>query len=426
MPNHDNKAPVISFVREFLKKFRPSTTLPPDYGDSGLPWIRTEGLLFPTREEKVEYREILNRLYAQVAEKDDISLDALDRALRTAVFHVADLSNTQEKRRRDRVRRAAEVLEAFAHRPPRDFEIGIEVRGLDADTLPFEFGLVRFERMSEAFKRIDKVRGSIRTDDSGVSDAADGAGTPTYHDAIIGSLTVSARDHKAAEVLGEREVRTTVECLNLFLPYVPHFSSPIYVLTERTGSSSFDRLICDPDGQNLSYSHAPSPDIYSFAEVRGKQRPALERVQQLLKSRCRSEVDELLLQAVRWGGRAFAAHALEDSVVFAFTALECALVPRGKEKILDRLVPRLAWAISDTASVRGQVSGETKRAYDLRSRIIHDGRIEVPASERAWVQGVTLIALLKLLFNREVSELDTRKDLEEYLRKQTAKPDSDG
>lgn len=415
MTNEIEVPPVISYVREFLRRFSPSTTPSRDAGDSGLPWIRRGGVLFPTLEEKAQYRELLLRLHRQVADEEDLSVAALDRVLQTAVFRVAGLSRTRERRRKDRVRNAAEDLEAFVHRPARDFVIGIEVRGLDVDTLPFEFGRVRFERMSQAHARIVEVQCPAAGDDScntGPDDSSEPSGD---HDAIIGSLTIRARDDVAAETLGEREVRATVECLNLFLALVPSFSSPLYVLTERSGASFFDRLIWDSDGKDSSYSHASSPDLFSIETVRDSQGPALDRVQQLLKSDGRTEVDELLLQGVRWGGRALAAHTAEDSVAFAFTALECVLVPSGTEDIIQRLSSRVAWAASDTENVRKDVLKETKDAYDLRSRILHDGRIEVSARYREWVNGVMLFVLLKCLLNRDIAELATAKGLEEHL-----------
>ncbi|MDE2967329.1 MAG: HEPN domain-containing protein [Chloroflexota bacterium] len=419
MTSESTEPPAISYVREFLRGFNPSTKPTRDSIDSGLPWIRAEGLLSPTREERAKYRELLVRLHRQVAVREDISLAALDRAAQTAVFRVADLARTGTRRRRDRVRDAAEELEAFVHRPARDFVIGIQVRGIDVATIPFEFGRVRFERMSQAYAQIVEVRSPATVDDSGSSSPDDNDESNSDHDAIIGSLTIRARDDKAAETLGEREVRETVECLNLFLAHVPSFSSPLYVLTERSGASFFDRLIWDSDGKDSSYSHAPSPDLFAIGAVRDSQGPALDRVEQLLKSSRRTEVEELLLQGMRWGGRALAAHTAEDSIAFAFTALECVLVPCGKDDIVKRLSARVAWAASDAESGRKEVLKEIKDAYDLRSRIVHDGRIEVSERDRNWVNGVMRYVLLKSLMNRDIAELATAQHLEEYLRRET-------
>ena len=341
MPNQRDNPLVISYAREFLGQFRASEGPLEDPSDSGLPWIRTEGVLYPTREEKRQYLEVLNRLHHQVADKEDISRAALDKAL-TAVFHVADLSCARGGKRRDRIRNAAKELEAFVHRPARDFVIGIEVRGFDVDTIPFEFGRVRFEHMSDAYARIIEVPSAAATADADAANTGNFEESSSDKDAVIGSITIRSRDHEAAETLGEREVQQTVECLNLFLANTPRISSALYVLTERTGASSFDRLIWDSDGEDDSYRHAPSPDLYSVETVHERQGPAVGRVQELLKSGCRNEVEELLLQGVRWGGRTLAAHTAEDSIAFAFTALECVLVPCGKDDIIKRLAPRVA------------------------------------------------------------------------------------
>lgn len=423
--NQNDEPPVISFVREFLRTFRPSAKPTQDSIDSGWPWIHSGAHLFPTRTERVEFREALNRLHREFGGREDISSAALERALRSAVFHVADLSSKREPKRKDRIRHAATELEAFIHRPPRDFIVGIEVRGIDPDTLPFEFGRVRFERMSDAHARITEGQGSGVTAESVASGPESSNEACGNHDAIIGSLAIRARDHKAAENLSEREVRATVECLNLFLRNVPSFSSPLYVLTERTGASFFDRLIWDPDERDHSYSHASIHDLYSIESVRERQGYALDRVQQLLRREARTDVEELLLQGARWGGRALAAHSAEDAISFAFTALECVLVPCGKDEIIQRLALRVGWAASDAETTREAIATQTKKTYDLRSRIVHDGRIEIPASDRDRVTGIMELVLLKFLTNLDVDELAAAQDLERYLAQETSEPESD-
>lgn len=422
VPSQRDKPPVISYVREFLREFQPSDRPTEDSSNSGFPWIGREGVLYPTREEKGKYQKVLIRLHSEVADKEDLSSAALDTALRAAVFHVVDLSGKRGGKRRDRVRNAAEEVESFVGRPARDFVLGIEVRGFDVDTIPFDFGRVRFERMSDVDARIIGKPSSATAAESAQAGPRGSEEASNDHDAVVGSIKIRARDGIAAERLGERVVRETVECLNHFLASVHPVSSALYVLTERTGASSFDRFIWDSDGEDNSYRHAPSPDLYSINAVRERQGPAVERVQDLLKSESRNEVEELLLQGVRWGGRALAAHTAEDSIAFAFTALECVLVPSGTDDIVQRLAPRVGWLTSQDASVRDDVSRRTKKAYDIRSRIVHDGRIEVGVSERDWVIGVMLFVLNELLTSPDIEGLVTAEDLEKHLVNMNGKP----
>ncbi len=424
MPSQRDKPQVISYVREFLRGFRPSERPTEESSNSGFPWIRREGMLYPTREEKGKYQEVLTRLHHEVADKEDLSSAALDTALRAAVFQVVDLSGKRGGKRSDRVRSAAEELESFVGRPARDFVLGIEVRGFDVDTIPFDFGRVRFERMSDVDARIIGKPSSSTAAESAKASPGGSGEASNDHDAVVGSIKIRAHDRIAAERLGERVVRETVECLNHFLANVHPVSSALYVLTERTGASSFIRFIWDSDGEDSSYQHAPSPSLYSIDIVRERQGPAVERVQDLLKSESRNEVEELLLQGVRWGGRALAAHTAEDSIAFAFTALECVLVPSGRDDVIQRLAARVGCLASEDASVRDGVSRWTKGAYDVRSRIVHDGRIEVGVSERDRVMEVMLFVLNELLTSPDIEGLVTAKDLEKHLANMTSKPAS--
>ena len=84
------------------------------------------------------------------------------------------------------------------------------------------------------------------------------------------------------------------------------------------------------DGSFLDSAKAQSFGTFSFdrfGELAGPVSDAGGRVDALLRKAERGPVDELLLRAVRWVGRAAAATTPEDAFLYSMIALDCVVRP---------------------------------------------------------------------------------------------------
>ena len=105
--------------------------------------------------------------------------------------------------------------------------------------------------------------------------------------------------------------------------------------------------------------------FFSIAEVResaeGMVRCAFDRVESLLE-KSRNEVEELLLTAVRWAGRATVARTREEAFLLFAIALECLVLPKEGDELRYRLSQRVARLCGENVEQRLELAKRTKKA----------------------------------------------------------------
>ena len=75
---------------------------------------------------------------------NDLSESAIDNALGTAVFESVNIQENGEKDSSVPVNKALGKLQKSLTDPPEEYEIWIEISGLDTDSLPDRFGEIHF------------------------------------------------------------------------------------------------------------------------------------------------------------------------------------------------------------------------------------------------------------------------------------------
>ena len=173
-------------------------------------------------------------------------------------------------------------------------------------------------------------------------------------------------------------------------------------------------------GSLLHDSQARIPWEFSLDRLKGLEGPvreALARVEELLAKAGRSQVDELVLRAVRWVGRAVSANRTEDKFLFAAIALDCVTRPKPGHSIRQQLSSRAARVLSGRGQDREWLEAEIGRLYRIRSTLVHDGSLEVTEDDRAQVQTVALRTVVWALTSPDVGSATTLDDLEAYFRR---------
>lgn len=107
--------------------------------------------------------------------------------------------------------------------------------------------------------------------------------------------------------------------------------------------------------------------------------PLLSRLSAILLSPSPSEFEEQLITALRLHSRAVQAPQLEDKLVYIFFGLEMLLVRKG-ESIEQTAADRMAFLMRRDAEGRKEAVRLFRHAYNLRSRIVHQG--ESPSGNR--------------------------------------------
>ena len=413
------------YLRSFYADLSPST----DSGDlrgNNFWWRASEGSLHLTSDESRRYHQLLQTCGKQLAPDADISEAAFDSALKDAIFTVADVPGSRTRDVEFRIREAIDEFRAFVAGPGHVYECWVEVEGLDQGSLPASFGTTRFVVLGDA--EIDAIKAVVEkmhtVDKAGKIDSIN-----HIAEEILGSPVaihrVRARDDKAALLLAEREVQITIECLNFFADVVPYNRARLRIARGKRSEGNTLQMALADEGSFIYSPQATVPWEFSLdrlRELEGAIGEALGRVEELRAKPHRSEVDELLLRAVRWVGRAVTANRTEDKLLFAAIALDCITRPKRRHDIRQRLASRAAHVLSGLGEDQERLETEIGRLYDIRSTLVHDGSLEVTEDDRAAMQTVALRTVVWALTSSDFGSATTLDELEAYFTRITNAP----
>ena len=146
---------------------------------------------------------------------------------------------------------------------------------------------------------------------------------------------------------------------------------------------------------------------------------SIDRVEALLQDCSRTEVQERLLRAVRWSGRATAAHSSEEQVLFAMMALECIVKPTRISQVTETVAKRAAGLQALTEADRKAVQKELENLYSQRSAVAHVGALDAsPQGARSLeslMRKYSKGAILTLLIDPVVNDFTSFKELTAHL-----------
>ena len=420
----------LAFVRNSLKDILDNIStysLLPDKLDNS--WYRKdEGSIVLEDGGMEEYKSVRNKLLQEFSKEEDLSESALDFALKTAIFEFVDIPKRRDEDPDVRLNKAIEKLRKFLNRPPEQYECYIEVGGLDIASLPASFGGVSLVVFNNY--QLGKLRKTIRTKhtvDLFEKLEVVNIGLKTLLNHPLAVVKVNARDNRAAKILAERKVRTTIECLNffsgviaknstLFLPTEPRSNSIRGFSVAESGFISIFDMFTD-----IAVNPRVPAAGFSLTELRQSSdsmvRRATRHLGALLKKENRNKVEDVMLRAVYWGGRATAEQTPEESFLFFTVALECLILPtRDPRELGYRLSQRVAQLLGRNTRERRNFMERTKKLYAIRSEIVHSGRYEVNEEQYAEIYNITKSTILKLLASQHVRGFSQPDDFENWLK----------
>ncbi len=166
------------------------------------------------------------------------------------------------------------------------------------------------------------------------------------------------------------------------------------------------RVVRAPDGSINTESSRKGPLGYlSLDKLKGGEElleEAVDRVEELLLKSQRTQVENIILDSIRWAGRASVAETLEESFLLFAISLECVVLPKSGPELMFRLSQRIAKVLGKTLDERMEIAKRTKKLYGIRSKIVHDGHYEVTEGQRDEMRMYAKNTVLKLLLERGV------------------------
>lgn len=425
MPKQRQQATDLTFLKEYLRKFE--ATLSRDGSrpevDFGAIWSRQgEGSIWLDAEEWDIYRQLLSKVIHRFSFESNLSEKAIDSALKDAIFSVVGLADSNDNDVEGRIGQAMEELRRTLIPPSMAYECWIQVDGLAPSGLPGSFGATRFVEIGE--KDIDQLMSIVETKHKMQREEKiqwlQGSLGDRIRGRTVAIQTVNARDDSVALALAEDEVEVTLECLNFFAELIPYNRSRLRVPVGGRERGNTLRMAIAETGSFLHSPRASKPSTYSLRRLRedeGPIREVVQRVEALHSADTLTKVEELLLRAVRWCGRAAAAQSPEDKLLFATVALECLAIPDNSNELTYRLSHRAARLLGTELDHRMEIAKEVKRLYGMRSKVVHDGRFEVTEDDSGMAYAIAMRITLRLLTDPEIQEARSVQDLRDFFEK---------
>ena len=323
-------------AERFLGRLRDNEprTLDPD-SDFRLLIREGRGSVMLNASEAAEYGRVLSEL-EEKAERLGFGRHSVDLFLGDAVFDVLQISGQAGLEFPQRLNRAVSGLGARLRIAPLRHLCYVQVAGLSGSDLPGILGRVRFVTFGESHLR--RFRNAMRTHE--VSDQQKDLrlteirklrksriwGQP------CGEVVIAAADYEAAVQQARRVVRDTADVANFVLGNVP-FLPPGWLFLPEEGSATRDLvpvLRSDSSAQLAHSRRGPIAPVDLVVALRHRSvRALVRRIQDLLKNARPSKLDQTLLAAVQWAGRASRASVREEAFLLSAIALECVMLPES-------------------------------------------------------------------------------------------------
>jgi hypothetical protein len=388
---------------------------------------RDEGGLILSGEEAQQYRICLQQLIEVAASDERISPKAVEQLFQKAILTSLDIS----KRRSDlsfeeRVDNAIRDLKMQLKRDPVEYQVFYPILGLSEEGLPIRVGKVdicvfgdeqysMFREIIQAARINDEERQHWIED---LDEASGGLfGKP------IGVVGVLALDEEAAYSLALKELRLTLDVINFYSDLIPYSDGLAFLPGDIEPLRVVD-LILRPDDK---------PGYHIQGKSVGPLSPL--SIQQLLKSdkdhslgfeaisdklaRERGKLDDRLLAAVQWSGRATVEKRAEEAFLLYAIALESIILPTGDPRELTyRLSKYVAHLLGKNASSRKNISKRVGELYGVRSRIVHSGKYQVTHADLAQVRSIAKSCMLRLLTEEPFVNMKNPDELVDWFEQQ--------
>ena len=377
----------------------------PGDGDRGMLFIGKYGGFALTGAETAAFSDCAKSmvaLYGSTEATRTRSKKAVQHLLQTTLARIVRPARDEPQTHRQRFeRRMAAELRALRRelaRPPEDWRVTVRVDGLKGRALPLTFGGVEFQRGSRATgKRVaakivafaptrgrhsaDAVRGENESREKARKEVL-----ALFSSGTIATVIVAAFDYQAAKQLGVERVRRTVDAVNFFAPFfavrddVQHRA---FVPPE--GERSALAWATDQpgvDGMTFNAGHRDDRPIWKLSlKSRQAKKVGIHRASLLLADGARTALEDRIVNALAWAGRARVESRADVAFMLYAIALESLLTkPSSRTGVTERLRLRVAYLLGRSPKGRQSLYDLMGRLYDLRSEVVHGGDARVLAA----------------------------------------------
>jgi hypothetical protein len=409
-------------LAEFVTNLDFDTEPPPSFITSE-PFVmlsKGDATLFICGKDSDNYSESVRGIFEAVSEKEIISRDSVERLVNDLVVTLARVKRENPCEFEIQLTNQIRTLRNALQSKPTEWEFYVPVIGFTPSELPFTVGMVEFYQADasgtqEYWRRACELNSAYegsRPEEHLLADFPAQFGNRT-----IGRVRVSAVDLSAAHNRAMKAMRRTLDCINFFAD-----KDKGLALHVKGDVEQGQRLAA---AIQLSQPARPTGRITQIAPWRAlpirqiSRRPGFGRMLELLEKRTLTKLEDRILKALQWAGRARVEPRTEESFLLFAVALETLLLKDSGNPadLLYQLKLRAAHLVSgldfDSRKLTVKQIGQL---YATRSKIVHTGKFDVTDSDLYLIDEYTRIALFIVLDREPFRSMTAEEDFESWFQ----------
>ncbi len=384
------------------------------------------GIVFLSPEETRNYREVVADIMQAYAKDELISRRAVEKELQEALFTAFGTADSSDDTGfKQRLAKALQKLDAQLRRETTSYLFFVPVGGAGVGGLPYTFGKLRFVIFNDLqLRRFRMASSKHKVSEREIAERLNIVRRLKESDNIWNKpcaiIKVKARDREAASYLARLEAQNTFDTINFFANLIPYLHGSLYLPGENESRLMTIPVLEDSGSFSILRNRVGPLEPFDFNKFRNAKhiQVLVRRLHNFSKTVVLKEVEDILLTAVRWAGRAAFESRKEHAFLLYAIALESVVLPSGDtEQLSYRLRMRVAHLLEKRISGREELVKKVKNLYDIRSRIVHSGWYYLADEDLDDMRNICYSVLLQLLSHRALSRMTSAFDLNRWFER---------
>ncbi len=386
------------------------------------------GGLYLDEETTAKYATCVRSLHSHLAGKSgQISRDAVEGAFQIAILRSLNITNNDpEPDFGARLTREIDELKRTLRQKPEVFVVRVEVQGLNQAQLPQRFGPFKFYMADESAipegprvqdeaaspERLNRLESQRILRQNLVA---------RVKGKTFAEIELEVFDRDAAMSLAESKLRRTLDVLN----YFGEFFSEANARVSLPGEAVPTRRItivgrkAEIDDSQIVFGNKGPLVPFSFPSKNSppKSVEAFEKASRLLSRTNLNDLEERVVSALQWAGRAITDDRIDSAFLHSCISLETLLGNRQHNEITLAFALRAVHLVF-RRDVRVEWLAKMKRYYRFRSGLAHSGTANVSDLDVATIRDILKQAIFTVLVTEPFCSMTKCDELDAWFEEQ--------
>ncbi|HZV12753.1 MAG TPA: hypothetical protein VFA55_06015, partial [Candidatus Kapabacteria bacterium] len=344
--------------------------------------------------ESSMYFGIVNFLHSTVPQLDGINRKIVEHAVQKAIRSA--LSMNPEITDGEKLDHGVQCIRDLLQMEPKTWRIYHEIKGAMLEEICLDFGRCRLLNCNdELFEKLIEPSQRVDSKDRESATILLKSHLSNYRGKMIGEITVYAPDENSALGTGLNDLRFILDVLNFFVDTLNEFRLiDGYLFLPGEWDSVDAPTVMIEDGENpgkmLSSAHSYEGVPLSMFRRSGNENDMIQHTMAIISKGEKSIIEERLIGAMRWVGRATLERRRDEAFLLCMIALESIILGKKTESLGSCMAKRVASLLEKEQGKQESLCKTVKNLYNIRSRIAHSGYFNVREAQLKIVRHIAI------------------------------------